>query len=65
MNRLEIEKKILQCSQQMPDDVLLEVLHYLEFLSQKIAPQNKPVKRFHTMKVQQVTVVPREELHER
>jgi hypothetical protein len=65
MNRVEIERKILQHSQQMPDNVLLEVLHYLEFLSQKIAPPDKPIKRFNTMKVQKIIAVSREELHER
>ena len=65
MNRVEIERKILQHRQQMPDNVLLEVWHYLEFLSQKIAPLDKPIKRFNTMKVQKIIVVPREELHER
>jgi len=65
MNRLEIERKILQHSQQMPDDALLEVLHYVEFLSQKITLQDKPTKRFNTVKVSKIIVVPREELHER
>lgn len=65
MNRLEIEEKILRHSQQMPDYALLEVLHYIELLSHRITLQNKPTKRFNTMKVQQIIVVPREELHER
>lgn len=65
MNRSEIERKILQHSQQMPDDALLEVLHYVEFLSQKITPQDKPTKRFNTIKVNKIIVSPREELHER
>ncbi|BAP56262.1 hypothetical protein THII_1965 [Thioploca ingrica] len=65
MNRLDIEWKILQYSRQLPESGLLEVLHYLEFLSQKNELQFKPIKRFNTMKVQQVIVVSREELHER
>jgi hypothetical protein len=65
MNRVKIERKILQHSQQIPDNMLLEVLHYLEFLSQKTAPPDKPIKRFNTRKVQEIIVVPREELHER
>ncbi len=63
MNRLEIEQRILQHSQQMSDHTLLEVLHYVEFLSQKMTL--KPTKRFKTMKVEQITIVPREKLHER
>ena len=65
INRVEIERKILQHSQQMPDNVLLEVLHYLELLSQKIAPLYNLIKRFNTMKMQKIIVIPREEMHER
>ena len=64
MNRLDIEWKILQYSRQLPESGLLEALHYLEFLSQKNELQSKPIKHFNTMKVQQVIVVSREELHE-
>jgi hypothetical protein len=67
MSRLEIERKILHYSRQIPNHKLLEVLHYLELLNQQKAPLSKPepVKRFNTMKVPQVIVSPREELHER
>ncbi len=65
MSRLEIERKILHYSRQMPNYKLLEVLNYLELLNQQKAPASQPVKRFNTMKVPQVIVSPREELHER
>jgi len=65
MSRLEIERKILHYSRQMPNYKLLEVLSYLELLNQQKAPLSRPVKRFNTMKVPQVIVSPREELHER
>jgi hypothetical protein len=65
MSRLEIERKILHYSRQMPNYKLLEVLNYLELLNQQKAPSSPPVKRFNTMKVPQVIVSPREELHER
>lgn len=66
MNRLETEQKILHYSRQIPDEALLEVLHYLEFLEQKTTSQNNKLhKRFNTAKVKQIAITSRENLHER
>lgn len=62
MKRLEIERKILQCVHQMQDQMLPEVLQYLERLSSQ---EIRPVKRFNTAQVQQVVLMSRDELHER
>ncbi len=63
MNRLEMERRIQYYSRQMPHHTLIEVLHYLDGLNRQ--QTSSSAKRFNTMKVPQVKVCLREELHER
>jgi len=64
MNRLEIERKILQHIHQMQVQMLPEVLQYLERLNPTFS-DSPPTRRFNTARIQQVKIVSRDELHER
>ena len=64
MNRLEIERKIVQHIHQMHDQMLPEVLQYLERLNPPFS-DSPPTRRFNTAQVPQVMILGRDELHER
>lgn len=64
MNRLEIEQKIVQHIHQLQDQMLPEILQYLEHLNPTFT-DSQPTRRFNTAQVQHVKIVSRDELHER